>query len=197
MLGWMALTAVAMANDVPTVSGDLALQYGRNWGQHLNLAGIVGEVKINVLPILAVGVRTGGQLGLGVSASESSAEAKFFSNLPLALKAEGYLGTGKTRPYAGLAVGVSRATGAGAFGSATTASAYSVVGPMGTVMPELGIDLGMFRVALQHSLLFGSASRIAESATAGGASVSIDPKDAPSLSGTTLQLGIHFGGPRD
>lgn len=190
-LGW---GTAARAGDVPLLAGDIGFQYGRNWGQELMISGLVGELKLNVLPFVSVGVHTGAQLGVSVSAREGAAKAKAFTNLPLALKGELFLGTGTVRPYGGLAMGVSRATGAGAIASVDKAASYSVSGPMPTLAPELGLDLGHFRVALTHAWLFGSARRAAASVT--GASISTDAGLAPGLSGTTLQLGAHFGGPR-
>lgn len=186
----LALAGPAQARDVPLFSGDVAFTYGRNWQQELNVAGIAGELKLNLLPYLAVGVRTGGALGGGLGREEG---ARGYAGLPLILKAEATPLATKVRPYVGLGLGVTRVAAGGAVVVLQTdvrnSRSWSITGPMPTLMPEVGIDLGGFRVALLHASLVGS-SRATEQA--------IGPGDyhAPNLSGTVLQLGAHFGGPK-
>lgn len=197
LLGMLFASAPARAGDVPLFAGDIGIQYGRNWSQELMIAGLVGEFKVNVLPFVSVGARTGGQLGVSLSANATSAKAKAFTNLPIALKGEVFLGTAPTRPYAGLSMGVSRATGAGAIATTTSAASYAVQGPMPTLVPEIGLDLGHFRIALAHAWLVGSGRKISEGVTVSDNAVTISDDAIPNLSGTTLQLGLHFGGPKD
>jgi hypothetical protein len=194
--------AAALAGDreVSLFSGDLAFTYGRNWSQGLNVAGLVGELKVNVLPQLAVGVRTGGSIGGGVGAGDGEGSARGYAGLPLMLKAEGTPFTSRTRPFVGLGVGVTRAAGGGAMaavdGDSAESASWSVAGPMPTLMPEIGVDLGGFRISLVHSSLLGSSRAVEQSVEVGPSGASASSGDAPGLSGSALQVGVHFGGPR-
>jgi hypothetical protein len=196
----VATVTPARAGDTPRLSGDIAVTYGRNWGQHLNVAGLAGELKVNVIPQLSVGARVGGAIGAGVGADESGGSAKAYAGMPLMLKGEVFPLASRTRPFVGLGVGVTRASGAGAVASveetSAAASAYGVKGMMPTLMPEIGVDLGGFRIALQHSALLGSSGAVQQSLEAGAAGTTASTSRAPGLSGTTLQLGVHLGGPR-
>jgi hypothetical protein len=167
-----------LARDVPLVGGDLAITYGRNWSQDLNVAGVVAELEVNVLPQLAVGVRAGGALGVGLGRTW---DARGFAGLPFLAKAEATPFTSRTRPYVGLGLGVTRvAAGGTPLIVDADSESWSVTGPVPTLMPELGLDAGGFRIALVHASLIGTGRL----------------EQAPDLSGTALQLGAHFGGPR-
>ncbi|MEZ4241005.1 MAG: hypothetical protein R3F59_33570 [Myxococcota bacterium] len=199
-IGLLVASPAASARDVSLFSGDLAFLYGRNWGQQLNVAGLAGELKLDLVPQLAIGVRAGGALGGGIGVRGAERSARGYAGLPLLLKAEASPLSSRTRPYVGLAVGVTRAAGGGAMASieqdAARTASWSVVGPMPTVMPEIGLDLGGFRMALVHASLVGSARAVEQSyeVTADGARTSA--RRAPGLSGTSLQVGVHFGGPK-
>ncbi|MEZ4238803.1 MAG: macro domain-containing protein [Myxococcota bacterium] len=129
----LALAGPAQARDVPLLSGDVAFTYGRNWQQELNVAGIAGELKLNLLPYLAVGVRTGGALGGGLGREEG---ARGYAGLPLILKAEATPLATKVRPYVGLGLGVTRVAAGGAVVVLQTdvrnSRSWSITGPMPT-----------------------------------------------------------------
>ncbi len=183
---------VEVREVVPDVSGDVALTYGRNFAQGLNVAGFVGELKANVDPQIALGVRAGGGLGAGFGASS----VQGYLGAPLLLKGEGFLGRQRQRPFVGLGAGVTWVAAVGAYASPSTATAvgYTVSGFMPTIMPELGVDLGNVRLAVSHSVLIGSDRGIA--AQLGLEGVEVGSEAVPGLSGTVLQVGGHFGGAR-
>ena len=200
MLASLAAGPAAMAKDTPLVAGDIALVYGRNWGQQLNVAGLVGEVKINVHDHVSVGARLGGDLGVAIGASDTAAAARGYAGLPLMAKAEVFALPSRIRPFAGLGLGMTRAAGGGvvaAVGAANAqSSSYSVAGVMPTFMPEIGVDLGKFRIALHHAVLVGSSGAVKRALEVGADGVRSENLRAPGLSGTRLQLGLHFGGPK-
>jgi hypothetical protein len=192
---WMALQ-VAFADELHA-SGDLAVAYGRNLGQELNVAALAGELKVHVDPRLAVGVRLAS--GIGLSLRESGARG--YLGLPLQLKAEAFLDESRNRPFVGLGLGATPTTAAGVIVETDNANvkglAWGVAGVIPTVMPEVGVALSGLRVALQYNLLLGSGKKAAASVQAGTAGVSADVDEAvPGLDGLMLQVGAHFGGPK-
>ena len=195
MIVW--LLACAMAEEVPAWSGDLAITYGRNFGQQLNVGGVVGELKYNVHPQAAAGVRIGTTLGAGIDRDG----VRGYIGLPLLVKVEGFPSVQTTRPFAGLGVGTTLFNAGGVVfaqdGFEASGAAYGVTGPLFTLLPELGVDLGAIRISLSHGFLVGSAKGIAASieASAEGAEFS-DDFAYPGLGGTMLQVGVHLGGPK-
>jgi hypothetical protein len=197
LIGLGLCSMPALAEEVPKWSGDIGIAYGRNLGQGLNIAEGAFEVKANVHPQFAAGVRIGGTLG--VSVGQGSAEA--FAGLPLLLKGEGFLNDKPTRPFLGLGAGVTLTSAGGAFVAAdndsASATAYGVSGPIPTLMPELGVDLNGLRLSMQYRWLLGSANSVRASVEAGTAGTGTTVDDnVPGLSGLTLSLGAHIGGPK-
>lgn len=200
-LAALLLAPAAQAQEVPGWSGDIAFAYGRNFGQGLNVGGIVGEVKKNVHPQAAVGVRLGGILGVGVNTNQGSASA--YSGSPLLLKGEGFLSESPTRPFVGLGAGVTFYGAAGVVGvvngNQQSVQAYAARGPNFTLMPELGVDIGALRLAVSHGFLIGSNRAIQasiESDGQGGTNTTTE-YETYGLGGTVFQIGGHFGGPKN
>ena len=108
--------------------------------------------------------------------------------------------TDRSRPFVGLGAGLvfTRAAGGRISRNGTEGEGWFVSGPLPTLMPEIGVDLGAFRVAAQYAFLVGAWAARSGSFDAGSvdsASATIG-RDAPVLNGASLQLGAHFGGPR-
>ena len=196
-----APSSEAPSSEAPSVSSDFAFVYGRNVSQGLNVTGFALEIKKNIGTQLSVGGRLSGLIGVSLKANENSAAAKAYSASPILLKGEYAFSENSKRPYVGLGLGPTFYGGAGAVvtaeGNATQSNAYASKGPALTVMPEIGYDLGRFRIALQHNLLLGSAISVSANVTAGttGTSTSVDYK-TPGMGSTTLQIGGHWGGPK-
>ncbi len=191
----LGISASAAADDTAPWSGDLAATYGRNIGQGLNVGGLVGEVKKNLGGQFALGLRVGGLLGVGVQDDGATG----YAGTPVLLKTEGFLNKARRRPFLGFGFGGTFFSAGGVVmageGLGTSAAAYGAQGPLLTAMPEVGVDLGSLRLAVQHSFLFGSADSVAAS-VALQLDTPIAEYDYPSLGTTTFQLGGHFGGPR-
>lgn len=202
LLSTLFVPASALAGErVSLFSGDLAVTYGRNWSQELNVGGLVGELKVNVLPYASVGVRSGGTVGGAIGQGAADASARAYVGVPVMLKVEGSPFVSRTRPFVGVGVGVTRAAGGGATaattGATAEASSYTVNGAVPTLMPEVGVDLGALRVSLVHSALVGSAGMAeGETVSAGSGGATTGSFAAPGLSGSALQVGLHLGGPK-
>jgi len=190
----LAAPAVA-ADDTTPWSGEVAATYGRNIGQGLNVGGLVGEVKKNIGGQFALGGRFGGLLG----ANMSDGGATGYAATPVLVKAEAFPSQARRRPFIGVGLGATFFSAGGVAvageGFGTEAAAYGAQGPLFTAMPEIGLDLGGLRIAVQHSFLMGSASSVGAS-LAVPVGTEISQYDYPSLGTTTFQIGGHFGGPK-
>jgi len=200
IVGAAMLAATPAWAMVPKTSGDLMLTYGRNLGQGLNVGGFAFEVKPLVADRLYVGVRPFLEVGAGVSNSDTEARAEAFFGLGATVKGEYYLSEERTRPYAGLGLGVEYIAAAGALASLEAdsgeAAAWESTGTRPVIMPEVGVDLSALRLALIYRAPIGAkGSGTVLSANAQGESSS-EIVDGPHLGGLLFQVGLHFGGPR-
>lgn len=192
---WCWAVAGAWAADL-SVAGDLAFAYGRNTGQHLNVAALVGGLELLPDPHLGVGLRVAPALGVGVG--ENSARA--YVGAPLTLRVEGFPTLERNRPFGALGLGFTPTSAGGVWvagdGGNVESVAWAVTGRIPTLMPEVGVDLGHFRASVLWQLMLGSGRKVAASVEAGtggvGGSVT---DDVPGLNGLMVQLGGHFGGP--
>lgn len=202
-LRWISLVVALVAAsparaEVPKLSGDIAVTYGRNFGQRLMVASLAGELKRNVHPQIAVGGRVGGQLG----AALNGGTARGFLGMPVLAKGELFATESRTRPFLGLGAGLTFTRAAGVWLAVKNGQGegggWVVSGPLPTLLPEVGVDIGAFRVAAQYALLIGSANAVSAAVEIdgdGGSNATVG-REAPGLNGLVFQLGGHFGGPR-
>ncbi len=139
-----------------TVYGAYASADATSWG-----AGAALEAKYNAMDNLAVGLRFEGagfvtqEVTLGTGASTSVSQgARAVS--AFSVKADWYFGTASARPFVGLGLGYYR-IGAGtqsvSSGGAVVQSATAFRG-FG-VSPQIGVNLGAFRLAATYHLVGG------------------------------------------
>jgi len=194
------LVAAPASAKVPKVAGDIALMYGRNLAQGLNVGGFAFEVKGNVHPQISVGVRPFFEIGAGGSATEDGAEANAFGAVGATAKGEFFLTESKVRPYGALGLGVASINGAGALAAAdddsAEASSWTASGIAPVIYPEVGLDLAKFRVALLYRAPIGAKGEGAVASVNDQGETTESIEDGPSLGGILLQIGLHFGGPK-
>jgi hypothetical protein len=151
------------------------------------------EPKFNVLDTLAVGVRMeghgmfGGDIDTGVNQNvdlDMRATAAFLA------KADYYIGTGTVRPFVGLGLGLYYFAGQSLSATNINQNAGSYFG----IAPQVGVQLGAFRLAFTYNAILGANYEVSQSAGPGGINQSVSGDQSISRNYMTLDIGFRFGG---
>ena len=105
-------------------------------------------IKYNITDQIAVGIRWEADAGLSVSSTSASATGV----TSFGLKGDYYFNTNyPVRPFAGLGINYYATAGGSASVTGGSAQAGTHVG----FMPQVGVSLGHFRLALEYNLILG------------------------------------------
>lgn len=152
------------------------------------------EPKFTILDPLVLGLRLEGAAHLGGKASKSSVSLSQWASTGILAKVEYYLfPLNSIRPFAGFGAGRYTMGGqnisANSGGGAVSQAAGSYFG----VAPQLGIELGGFRIVVGYNLIVDANLEVRQTAQAGMAP---PPPTKSSRNFVYLELGGRFGGSR-
>ena len=147
------------------------------------------EVKYNVHDRVAVGARFDGAAMLGGGLGEGSnvsvgqrAAASFLA------KGDYYFTDAPVRPFVGLGVGLFYFGGQDFSSSSSSANIDQKAGRYFGVAPQVGIELGAFRLAATYNALLGADVEVTQSVGTGEQTADI------SQNYFTFELGVRIGG---
>ncbi len=154
-----------------------------------NGAGFVTEIKVNVHDNIAIGGRV--EIAMMFGGLVGSEELPFGMAASALPKAEYLVGTGPVRPFVALGAGlysIASYTIAsdpnGQSGISTTSGRYF------GIAPEVGVDLGRFRLAMTYNAILGTSVEYRQ--TTGG----IEHRETLSQNYLSLEASFRFGGGR-
>ena len=160
-----------------------------SWG-----VGAAVEPKFNLLDFLAVGIRAEGALLFGgdFSAPSSALSVDMRGVVAFLAKADLYLTTAAVRPFVGFGMGLyhiaSQSVSTGDPGTSIDQSVGSHFG----IAPQVGINLGPFRLAATYNVIVGGDVVVRQTVTVG------QPPGESSTSQNyfSFEIGGTFGGRR-
>lgn len=164
-----ATPALAAAKNYQPIRVDLGVEVP--WTPSLGAAGfgLVLDGKYLITDNIGVGLRLTGNVQLGASVGENSASASAIAGASYLLKGEYYLGNAGVRPFAGLGIGLYSIASASSSETADSASASGGGGTFFGLMPQIGVNFGILRLAAAYNVLFGASTEAAVSVTSDGA----------------------------
>ena len=149
------------------------------------------EPKLNILDNLAVGGRFEAMVGGGGNiGAPGSGEVTVKQNIAAAtlLKTDFFLTRGAVRPWVGLGVGRYVIVGQGTSTSSGGATVNQNAGAYFGVAPQLGLEMGGFRIAATYNKIIGAQVEVTQNV--GG----VDQKKKYSHDYATIELGFRLGG---
>ena len=173
-----------------------ALGYGTSLG---NWAfGTFVEPKFNVTDLLAVGMRIEGLISVGGEVGREEVSLKVGGSGAFMAKADFFFTKIWIRPFVGFGMGYFVFGGQDVDSSSTSSSVKQEAGRAFGIAPQVGVNLGLVRLAVSYNLLFGGGIRAAQSVASGEASTSIEQR----IDGSTGRhyllfcVGFRIGGKR-
>jgi hypothetical protein len=141
--------------------------------------GVTLEPKFSILDPLWVGAHIGvGIFGGGSVGDGDSVSMNIGAVVPFLAKVEWYFLDSPIRPFVGFGMGVydiaSQSIGAGIGTAGGTAYVDQSAGVHFGMAPQVGIELGWFRLSVSYHALIGAATQVRQTIAVGGAESSFD-----------------------
>lgn len=154
------------------------------------------EPKVNILDNLAVGGRVEAMIGGGGNIGEDEAggnEVSIRQNVAVAtlLKADFFLTRGAVRPWIGVGAGRYAIISQGTSSGSGTASVDQNAGAYFGVAPQVGLEMGGFRISATYNKIVGAQVEVRQNVGTAN-----ETKKNYSHDYASVELGFRFGGRR-
>jgi hypothetical protein len=185
-------TAAAQAENYQPIRFNVGFLIPYIPGMNTGGVGTVVEGKYNISDNIAAGFRLDGSVYFGSSVDTETVEVNVGAVASLLAKGEFFLTDSTVRPFVGFGAGSywlgGQSVTAGQDGSGVTQAAGNVFG----VAPELGVDLGIVRLAATYNMLLDGNLVIQEISTDGNP----PPSRSVSRNYFAFEVSFRIGGRR-
>jgi outer membrane protein X len=154
--------------------------------------GGVVEGKYNLTDQIAIGLRLDGAVQFGGSVGRDSASIDVGAVAAMLAKAEYFLTDSTVRPFVGFAAGMYTLGGQSVTAGEGTAGVTQAAGRAFGMAPQLGVDLGVVRLAATYNVLLDGELVVQEVSTDG----SPPPEVSVSRNYFGFELSFRIGGRR-
>jgi hypothetical protein len=202
----LAASSTARAQEVPAASGpsrwgvpaphyqlfrtDIGFGAASVYEQEAYGGSVSVEPKMNILDNLAVGGRVEAMIGGGGNIGGDDVSVKQNVAVATLLKTDFFLTRAAVRPWVGLGIGRYAIVSQGTETGDSTASVEQNAGAYFGVAPQIGVELGGFRIGATYNHIIGAQVEVRQTVNGN------EETKKYSHDYATVEIGFRFGGRR-